>query len=103
MADKLTPQQYTAIRSNPQLSTQLDHVLNAMIAKYRWVMEHGTNSEQIQLMRTALPDLMRSRRAEEEGARDKLQREAFMRMRDGFAEHIKVNVPEWPAAGQEAS
>ena len=91
---KGNPEAYAAMMADPIYRARLEGVMGAMIDDYEWFMAYGTEVQRFQLMKTALPDMMRAHRAEEQSTRDADMRAAYARMRAGFREHIRSNVPE---------
>lgn len=88
---------YAAMMADPVYRARLEAVMARLINDYEWYMQFGSDTQKFQLMRTALPDMLRAHRAEELHDKDQQLRDAFARMRAGFREHIKVNVPEMEA------
>jgi len=91
---RATPEAYAAMMADPVYRARLESVMSRLINDYEWFIKYGTEAQRFMLMRTALPDMMRARRAEEETSKDQQMRDAYTRMRAGFREHIRVNVPD---------
>lgn len=91
---RATPEAYAAMMADPAYRARLEAVMSTLIADYEWYMAYGSETQRFMLMKTSLPDMLRARRAEEETSKDAAMRAAFQRMREGFREHIKVNVPD---------
>lgn len=93
-APKATPEAYAAMMADPAHRARLEGVMGGLIADYEWFMDYGTDAQRFQLMRSALPDMMRAHRAEEDNKQDAEMRAAYARLREAFQAHVAVNVPE---------
>lgn len=88
------PAAYAAMMADPGHRARVEAVMATMIEDYEWYMAYGNAAQRFQLIKTALPDMLRARRAEEENARDEQMREAFMRLREAVRDRVKDNVPD---------
>ena len=90
---RATPEAYAAMMADPIYRGRLEAVMSQLITDYEWYLNYGTEAQRFMLLRTGLPDMMRARKADEDTSKDAQLRDAYARMRAGFREHIRVNIP----------
>ena len=83
---------FTAALTDPEIEQRVRRIVRRALRDYEWIMEYGSESERLALLRTALPNLLRAMASKDDQQRDAEQRRAYEDLRSAFRLNVKENV-----------
>ena len=78
-----------AVLDDPRRRARIEAIIDRAIDDAEYIMEWGTETQRVALMKSMVPNLLRSLRRQQDAETDKKSSEAYQELRHAFRAHIK--------------
>ena len=82
---------FSTALQDPEIERRVRAIVERALKDYEWIMEWGSESERLALLKSALPNLLRAMAAKDEQQRNVEQQRVYAELREAFQRCVLVN------------